>query len=515
MLTTVVVGVAAFMFARLLLSWPISIAVLASILAWRIGTRTQQYLRLGHIPGPPTTGWLEIWHSWVILRNQSHIKYAEACERYGHLARIGPNDLITDCPELLIHMNSPRSGYTKTEWFYKSTRLEPGKDTCFSQTDPVLHQKRRAQLAAGYSGKDNPLLESKIDEHVTDLVALLRRFAASGGKVDMGRVCQYYSLDVITDIGFGASFDDLKDGTDNFGYLKTLEQTLAQVASSSATGLSRLLQYDWFASRVLPTGDESEGMGRIVQIARRTIQERFRTVKEDSGDMVSSFKRKGLTEEEIVTESLLTFVAGSDTVSSSLRAILLFLAQHDQVYERLRAEIASFVVGASVISDADAQRLLWLNAVIKESLRLHPPITDIVPKTAPAQGDTVEIDGTSYFIPGGTNVGYSAWSLHRRKDIFGEDSGNFKPERWLAEGNDEAQLVRRNKVFDLMFGSGRHQCLGKQIGLMELRKAVVEITRCFRLSVCNTRRPWNETNYLGLWVASDFWMKVSLLDGVA
>lgn len=211
------------------------------------------------------------------------------------------------------------------------------------------------------------------------------------------------------------------------------------------------------------------------RIARKTIRDRFAIAKGEPQDMVSSFRKRGLSEEEIVTESLLTFVAGSDTVSSSLRAIMLCLAQHDKVAEMLRAEIARVVSGDEVISDTDAQQLPWLEAVIKESLRLYPPITDVIPKTAPAHGHTVEVEGTAYYIPGGTNIGYSAWSLHRRKDIFGIDSESFKPERWLLQGNDEAQLRRRNKVFDLMFGSGRHQCLGKQIAMMELRKAVVEV----------------------------------------
>lgn len=67
----------------------------------------------------------------------------------GSIARIGPNDLITSSPELIMHMSAVRSVYTRAAWYYRSSRIEPGRDHIFSQVDEEKHTKRRQQMAAG------------------------------------------------------------------------------------------------------------------------------------------------------------------------------------------------------------------------------------------------------------------------------------------------------------------------------------------------------------------------------
>jgi cytochrome P450 len=67
----------------------------------------------------------------------------------------------------------------------------------------------------------------------------------------------------------------------------------------------------------------------------------------------------------------------------------------------------------------------YLQAVIKEGLRIWPPVIGLLSKVVPEQGDEVEFDGKKLFIPGGTNVGYCAWGIHRNKEVFGDDAEMF------------------------------------------------------------------------------------------
>lgn len=67
----------------------------------------------------------------------------------GSIARIGPNDLITSSPDLLVHMSAVRSPYTRGKWFYRATRWEPGKDHMFSELDETKHQRKRQQMSQG------------------------------------------------------------------------------------------------------------------------------------------------------------------------------------------------------------------------------------------------------------------------------------------------------------------------------------------------------------------------------
>jgi hypothetical protein len=109
----------------------------------------RQYDRLKHFKGPFSTGFSEFWHSRAMLRNESHLKYGEVCEKYGPVARVGPNDLVTTSLDLLYRMNAARTEYTRTRWFYQATRFEPGKDHIFSELDNKRHARRRGQMAAG------------------------------------------------------------------------------------------------------------------------------------------------------------------------------------------------------------------------------------------------------------------------------------------------------------------------------------------------------------------------------
>jgi cytochrome P450 len=101
------------------------------------------------------------------------------------------------------------------------------------------------------------------------------------------------------------------------------------------------------------------------------------------------------------------------------------------VLSKLRAEIAA--ASASVpITDAEARKLPYLQAVIKEGLRIWPPVVGLMTKEVPPGGD--EINGM--FIPGGTFIGYCAFGIFRDRKIWGEDADVFRPER-LLEGERE------------------------------------------------------------------------------
>lgn len=136
----------------------------------------------------------------------------------GPIARVGPNDLVTSPPELLAHINAVRSPYTRSLWFNAATRVEPGKDHVFSELNEEKHTKRRAQMTAGYSGKENRALESDIDHRLEEFQELIRtRYLSTDTQhkpMDLGRKTQYFTLDVISTIGFEQPFGDIKADAD-------------------------------------------------------------------------------------------------------------------------------------------------------------------------------------------------------------------------------------------------------------------------------------------------------------
>lgn len=245
-----------------------------------------------------------------------------------------------------------------------------------------------------------------------------------------------------------------------------------------ALGLTWFLQLQLVARLLGPSEKDVVGFGRMIANARAIIRKRLERETDHRSDMLASFVRNGLDADELLSETVLQIIAGSDTTATALRAIMLYLLSHPRVYTKLQAEIDGKVREGGfegIIPDREVRRLPYLQAVIKEGMRMHPPITDSVPKRVPDRGDEVVINDKPVFLPGGTHISYAAWPLHHSEAIFGNDAGVFRPERWILEQDDKKKF-EMNRTHELIFGYGKYQCLGKPIALMEIGKVVFEVS---------------------------------------
>lgn len=153
---------------------------------------------------------------------------------------------------------------------------------------------------------------------------------------------------------------------------------------------------------------------------------------------------------------------------------MLYIITSPHVYSALQTEIDHAIfenkISSSVVTDNEARKLPYLQAVIKEGLRIFPPGTGLMAKKVPPEGD--KINGV--FLPAGTKIGANMWALLRRKDVFGVDSDVFRPERWLEASPEDLQEMET--VSELVWGYGKYMCLGKSVALIELNKIFVEVS---------------------------------------
>ena len=181
-------------------------------------------------------------------------------------------------------------------------------------------------------------------------------------------------------------------------------------------------------------------------------------------DRVSRRKYNDL---ELILESLMLSIGGSDTTSSSLATICYYLVAHPDKYEKLKAEIHPY---AGPLDHENLAKFKYLNAVIREALRLMPPIgSGMMHRVTPPEG--LEIDGT--FIPGNTTVGIGAFELQRDPRYYGTPD-EFIPERWLGEG----PLPFDRNAF-MVFSYGPYSCVGKHLAYMELCNVTAAMIRAF------------------------------------
>jgi benzoate 4-monooxygenase len=139
-----------------------------------------------------------------------------------------------------------------------------------------------------------------------------------------------------------------------------------------------------------------------------------------------------LEEAELQTEAWSNIVTGSDTTATSLTSIMFRVMKNPCIYDRLVTKIRTQFPPHSneIPTYAQTNRLQYLQACIKEALRVLLAIGRPLPRIVPAEGKML----AGEMFPEGVIVGIPAWTLHRDKKVWGEDVDVYRPERWL-EGN--------------------------------------------------------------------------------
>lgn len=114
-----------------------------------------------------------------------------------------------------------------------------------------------------------------------------------------------------------------------------------------------------------------------------------------------------------------------------------------RVYQNVLREIeqavaAGVIPAAGNLSWSEAQSLPYLQACLKEAMRVRPAVGLNITRLVPPEG--AELDGHS--LPGGTWVACNGWVLHRDRDVFGQDADDFRPERWLEDEERSKRMER-------------------------------------------------------------------------
>ncbi|KAK5656059.1 hypothetical protein OQA88_5198 [Cercophora sp. LCS_1] len=178
-------------------------------------------------------------------------------------------------------------------------------------------------------------------------------------------------------------------------------------------------------------------------------------------------------------QCLNVLLAGRDTTGCCLQWTFRLLARHQRVLRKVRAEIAEISgLGANAPPPTrdDIKRMKYLHLVIKEALRLYPsvPVNSreaIRLTTLPVGGGP---DGkSSVLVRPGEGVGYSVYAMHRRKDLYGNDAEEFRPERWQDGSLDNIGCGY------LPFNFGPRLCLGKEFALLEVSYTVARVIQVF------------------------------------
>ncbi|KAK0480750.1 cytochrome P450, partial [Armillaria novae-zelandiae] len=325
--------------------------------------------------------------------------------------------------------------------------------------------------------------------------------------LDMPSWMSRTTLDVIGHAAFDYPFHALeeKDNVLRQAFGKVLGESFGRPSKASIF-TQNILQYApkflvGFLFNYAANFEHAREMTQLVQeVSKDLIDSKSKAFMQGGGehDVMSllvnaNLKEKannGLTDEEMLAAMQTIMGAGHETTANFLTWTLYELAKRPDLQTILRREVKA--IGGAEFSVANIESMPYLQAVMKEALRLHPVSyfglrevarDDVIPLSKPItlrDGSVVK----EVPVSKGTTVYISIAGYNRNEDIFGEDTHSFKPERWLDGAVPRKGAAAVGVYGNLMsFGSGVRSCVGWRFALLEYQTILVQLMKNFEFSV--------------------------------
>lgn len=312
-------------------------------------------------------------------------------------------------------------------------------------------------------------------------------FVATGKTCKMDEWMLFFAWDVIAQLTFKRPMGFMNEGRDHSGLLSTADQALDYFAT---IGQIPALDH-WLAKNpIRPIGPPSFDSAAVFCAQQVIERQQAGSVSSGQPDMLDGFLEMKkvnpeMNDNAIIGALLVNILAGADTTAILLRAVLYYTLKNPKVHKKLLEELDAANLSLP-ISYAVANELSYMNAVIREAMRIHPGVGLLLERIVP-EGGLALPDGL--VIPAGTVIGMNGWVIHQDKHVYGQDAASFNPDRWLqdvASGETEEDFKARlslMKSTDLSFGAGNRICLGKNISILETYKVIATLFLTYDVSI--------------------------------
>ncbi|CAE6406275.1 unnamed protein product [Rhizoctonia solani] len=431
--------------------------------------------------------------NWWLSRSAKSGHHCESLhalhEKYGKFAVYG-------------HSN----GLLKSE-FYDAFKSDAMGDV-FNTRDKAAHTMKRKRIANIFSPQNVLAFEPRVRRHIERFCAQLDmrceqalkgasgfNWGAKDGRAMLNCCPQfsYISFDIISDLALGVPFGLIEAQKDSTPALSLVSGKNVQnlpvidLIAKGGAGAHALGSYPPWVQKLLLFGTPWHIPDFIIRRDFRNIAKAAVNTRVDKAEEGPEYEKRGvdlldklfevknadgspLTRDEIDSEALVTIGAGSDTTSNSLSALCYYIASNPQIQQRLHEELDS--VHASVdMAELDQTKssyeivgfehiknLPYLNACVKEALRLYSTVGTGLPRVVPI-GKTLTIAGETFNE--GSVISVPSYSTNR-SNVWGADPEMYRPERWLE---DEAGSL--NKYF-VPFSTGSRACVGRNLANMNM-----------------------------------------------
>ncbi|KAI5895540.1 cytochrome P450 [Schizophyllum commune H4-8] len=521
----------------------VALAAFTLVLArtiWRILSRYVQRSPLDNIPGPAppsllTGNFYQLFHpnAWGF-----HEKLAE---EYGPIVRttglLGEKQLyVADSKALHSIIVKDQDVYEEHPQFTSANHVLLGEG--LTATLGEKHRKQRKLMNPVFSIAHMRNMIPMFQEVIGKLRNTLEEITEDGPReVDVLHWMSRTALELIGRNGLGYSFDSLAvndPGNPYSSSIKELAQAVFKLIFWRTYVLPEVYKLGpaWFRRAVVnfvpwrSLHDIRDKVNLIWNSSKEVYtQKKAALLAGDAAvsqqisqgkDIMSLLIRANmkaedpLDEDELVGQMSVLIFGGTDTTSSALSRILYLLAKHPDVQDRLRQEIRAAKETYGVLTYDELESLPLLDAILRETLRLYPPASQLLRKTVkdailPFGKPVMGVDGrelTEVYVPAGTPIIISIINANRSKDMWGADALEWKPERWLAPLPQSVADAHMPGVYSnlMTFLGGGRACIGFKFAQLEMKVALVELLDAFELSPSNRIVRWRMSNISSAYV---------------
>ena len=468
----------------------ISALLLLSLLTASLRLLATRYLTpLRRIPGPFLASVSQLDRLRTAASGKQYEDHLAYHRQYGPLVRLGPRHVSigfspppssstptavakVDLNAAITTIYGVPTNYLKSDFYALFDVKDPRGPvfpTVFSVRDDALHKQIKRRVHGAYTTASMRTWEGKVDACVRIFLdKMAARFAdRESGGFDLGSWLHWFAFDVVSDVSYSERLGFMEQEEDVGGIIAAIERRLMYNSTvGQAPGLHRWLLGNAVSAALLPRC--LPGVFGRVNAAAYVVKfagERLRKYRERKGelgaeeggeqhgaeDMLARFKRyredgrEVMSDVELLSHAASNIFAGSDTTATTLRSIVFNLCRYPECYGKLMEEVDGVYAGREsddCITFDEAAGMVYLQACIKEALRIHPVVGQLLERIVPEGG--MQVGGV--LLPKGTVVGVSPWVAARDPEVYGKDCEVFRPERWIEADAETLKRMERHNL---------------------------------------------------------------------
>ncbi|KAL1965540.1 hypothetical protein VTN77DRAFT_5623 [Rasamsonia byssochlamydoides] len=448
---------------------------------------------LARFPGPPL--WCALRLPFLKTMLSGKLPYAVKAyhDKYGPVVRVAPDELSFNDAAAWRDIYLKRTLDRPPQWGTKPPGIEAHN---FISAPAGIHARLRRAFNPAFSEKAVRGYELTVTRFIDKLISRLRSLAAENAAgettVDVIQWLNFAFFDIIMDLGWGSHFNCLERAQYNLwlAFVMSLKEKLIAAAIAYYPAINVLMPY------LIPPAAKKQ-IDEVFGVCSEKVRERLSSKETGRKDVFASVlddpEHRNVTLAEMDQASMVIIAAGSETLTTTLVGTLDYLMRSPSKYDRLVQEVRSSFASEADITGQTTRSLPYLNAVLKEGLRMAPAVPDGLRRQVPAGG--LLVAGVS--VPEKTSVSSGCWIQFMNPENFSNPT-EFVPERWL-EGEHTTETANREAFHP--FGLGARGCLGQTLAWLEMRLTLAKLLWNFDISVPQGKSlpVWAEQDIFWFW----------------